>query len=221
MTIKELKDTIGQYPDDAQIVARVIARNGRGGAFEEQLILNDSHHEEEDNTVYLNCGFEIGWLNAHPEFQPPAEPEAKTYDEARREIFEDLGVALGREVKPEQTLSGLTLDEIRTVLGACDHLVGNGSRSPDSTASRTPGTRERLLSLWTFGNLVDYMLGYCGCEPETRVLVTCSCGNAPELRTGVHGKYAYVCPNCGRAGAITDTQEQAAVLWNQAFGETK
>lgn len=66
MTIKELKDTLSQYPDDARIVARVIARNGRGGTFEEQLVLNDSHHDEQENAVYLNCGFEIGWLNRLP-----------------------------------------------------------------------------------------------------------------------------------------------------------
>ena len=77
MTIKELKDWLAQFPDDATVMARVIARNGRGGTFQEDLILTSSHLDEKDGEklAYIDFGFEIGWLNAHPEFQPPTETE--------------------------------------------------------------------------------------------------------------------------------------------------
>ena len=77
MTIKELKDWLAQFPDDATVMARVIARNGRGGTFQEDLVLTGSHLDEKDGEklAYIDCGFEIGWLDNHPEFAPQPEPE--------------------------------------------------------------------------------------------------------------------------------------------------
>lgn len=91
MTIRELKDWFGQYPDDAVVHARVVARNGRGGTFEEQLLLADSHHDEKENVVYVNCGFEIGWLNAHPEFQTPAGQDDGQHDDDTDEALAEGG----------------------------------------------------------------------------------------------------------------------------------
>ena len=75
MTNKELQEKLKQYPDDAVVHAELFTRNGRGGAFREDLLLSSMGYFEKENTLHIGCAFQIGWLNAHPEFQPPSEPE--------------------------------------------------------------------------------------------------------------------------------------------------
>lgn len=97
MTNKELQEKLKQYPDDAVVHAELFTRNGRGGAFQEDLLLNSMGYFEKENMLHIECAFQIGWLNAHPEFQPPAEPE----EEEPEETGEEPGtVEQGREEEP-------------------------------------------------------------------------------------------------------------------------
>lgn len=81
MTNKELQEKLKQYPDDAVVHAELFTRNGRGGAFQEDLLLNSMGYFEKENVLHIECAFQIGWLNAHPEFQPPPEPEEDEEEE--------------------------------------------------------------------------------------------------------------------------------------------
>lgn len=82
MTNKELQEKLKQYPDDSVVHAELFTRNGRGGTFQEDLFLNSMGYSEKENTLHIDCALQIGWLNAHPEFQPPSEPEEEESEEA-------------------------------------------------------------------------------------------------------------------------------------------
>lgn len=160
MTIKEAKEWLGKYPDDAEIYSHVVARNGRGGTFEEKLLFDGSYLEEKDGrkTVYLSYGFEIGWRNAHPEFQTPADQEAEADEEFRRGILVDLRQAFG-EMTPfatEETPFG-ALDEASehdwsALLATCRNLKNSGA------TSYVPDSVEQLKAFNTFGDLIDYLV---------------------------------------------------------------
>lgn len=155
MTILELKDWLDKYPDTAQIHASVVARNGRGGTFEEQLLFDGSHHDERTNTVYMTFGFEIGWLNAHPEFQPPAEPEAgRPYEELEADILTILSGLLDRSVDRDTTFESLRLtgEQLDDIL-----RVTQGIRI-DRTTDYAPETVEQILACKTLGGLIDYCI---------------------------------------------------------------
>lgn len=160
MTIKEAKEWLGKYPDDAEIYSHVVARNGRGGTFEEKLLFDGSHLEEKDGrkTVYLSYGFEIGWRNAHPEFKPPADQEAEANEESRNAILADLRQAFG-ELTPfatEETPFGALYDagehKWADLLKTCRNLYSEGA------IIYVPDSVEQLKAFNTFGDLIDYLI---------------------------------------------------------------